>query len=1065
MAKLKDGFYKQTATSIGDNTMMLLAGGGYKPLADFAEADHTHSYAGSSTAGGPATKVVCSAATSDTNRPILVTNESNGLCYTTKVKLNYSTGNITAPTFTGNLVGNADSATYATSSSTTNALNGLGANSESGATRAISSLMCLDTQQAQSAVPWGTGYNNAILSISRYSTSKYTSQLGFSATDLYVRHFNNEEVNKDKTWDKVLTSANYATYCAPESHTHNYAGSSSAGGAATSVVVGTGTSSAYRPIVVHNGNALYSAGDATGKPRYNYSTGDVKAKSFTTDGGSFNGNLIGNVTGNLTGNVTGNADTATNADMLDNLHASSFARVSTYPATSDNNWNLSGGIYSTSSGTEGLPLPNNGNHVIHCNWDMNAANQLFLAYDRDLFAFRRKQGNVWQPWKTVAFTSDIPTSLKNPNKLTLSAGTFAAKTYDGSSAVTVKIPTHTSHLTNDSGFITIDHAHSYLPLAGGTMNTDATITFQGSGGIKYKGAKGNYQMISFLSNSTDANGDGIRIGGGGTVIIGAGESSTAFISNSIVTDYNDEILHLAADGGIKFYSGCNTIANRQTMTLESGGKLLIPGGLTLSGTANSAAASIAFSRTTYNYITSPSGSNIGIQPGGLSSTSTTGYKFDASAFFPGVTNTYTIGTSSLKWKNIYATTFTGNLTGNATSADKAVCVVDYGNANSNIYIGYSGTGLTSTTCTHLAGYTASGTKIKDISAAEVKTWLGLGSAAYTNSGNYATAGHTHKGVQLSNFSSWDSATNFGMRQWATATSNRPADYGTVFDFKDPDTTWYHRLAFTTGGKIILYQGINTTTMSKIGTVSYDGHKHAAGDITSGTLAVARGGTGKTTLQDAANALINALTTGSSNPIDADYYVCQYAGGGTTTTTYHRRPHSALYNYLKGKFDSVYAPTHSHSYLPLAGGTLTGTVTCRAIATSAHNTYDIGVSGTRFKNGYFQGKVYAASGFFQSSDERLKEFFNPISVDLEKLKKLRKSYFKFKGDDTIHIGVSAQEIKELYPEVVSETEEGFLNVDYSKLSVIALRGIDKLYEMYLELKEANKKLEKQLQAKN
>jgi hypothetical protein len=97
---------------------MLLAGGGYKPLADFAEADHTHSYAGSSTAGGPATKVVCSAATSDTNRPILVTNESNGLCYTTKVKLNYSTGNITAPTFTGNLVGNADTATTMSSFTT-----------------------------------------------------------------------------------------------------------------------------------------------------------------------------------------------------------------------------------------------------------------------------------------------------------------------------------------------------------------------------------------------------------------------------------------------------------------------------------------------------------------------------------------------------------------------------------------------------------------------------------------------------------------------------------------------------------------------------------------------------------------------------------------------------------------------------------------------------------------------------------------------------------------------------------------------------------------------------------
>ena len=35
---------------------------------------------------------------------------------------------------------------------------------------------------------------------------------------------------------------------------------------------------------------------------------------------------------------------------------------------------------------------------------------------------------------------------------------------------------------------------------------------------------------------------------------------------------------------------------------------------------------------------------------------------------PSANNTYTLGTSSLKWRNIYATTFTGNLTGNVTGS-------------------------------------------------------------------------------------------------------------------------------------------------------------------------------------------------------------------------------------------------------------------------------------------------------------------------------------------------------------------------------------------------------------
>lgn len=124
------------------------------------------------------------------------------------------------------------------------------------------------------------------------------------------------------------------------------------------------------------------------------------------------------------------------------------------------------------------------------------------------------------------------------------------------------------------------------------------------------------------------------------------------------------------------------------------------------------------------------------------------------------------------------------------------------------------------------------------------------------------------------------------------------------------------------------------------------HNHAAGDITSGTLAVARGGTGQTSLVNSCNSLINGLTTGSSTPQDADYYISQYVGGGTTTTTFHRRPHSALWAYIKSKADGVYsASSHTHSqYLTshqdisgkanLSGATFTGNVTAPKFITSS-----------------------------------------------------------------------------------------------------------------------------------
>ena len=61
-----------------------------------------------------------------------------------------------------------------------------------------------------------------------------------------------------------------------------------------------------------------------------------------------------------------------------------------------------------------------------------------------------------------------------------------------------------------------------------------------------------------------------------------------------------------------------------------------------------------------------------------------------------------------------------------------------------------------------------------------------------------------------------------------------------------------------------------------------------------------------------SAAINRLTVGGDTPTDADYYVCQYAGGGTSMTSYHRRPVSALWKYIKAKTDALYAAiSHGH----------------------------------------------------------------------------------------------------------------------------------------------------------
>jgi hypothetical protein len=106
-----------------------------------------------------------------------------------------------------------------------------------------------------------------------------------------------------------------------------------------------------------------------------------------------------------------------------------------------------------------------------------------------------------------------------------------------------------------------------------------------------------------------------------------------------------------------------------------------------------------------------------------------------------------------------------------------------------------------------------------------------------------------------------------------------------------------------------------------------------------------------------------------------------------------------------------------------------------------------------------GTMNATDGFYETSDERLKNIVNPISVDLDKLSKLRKIYFNWKDkpDSDLQLGMIAQDVQELYPELVSETN-GQLSLAYDKLSVIALKGIDVLYDLVLDLKSEIKELQ-------
>lgn len=99
-----------------------------------------------------------------------------------------------------------------------------------------------------------------------------------------------------------------------------------------------------------------------------------------------------------------------------------------------------------------------------------------------------------------------------------------------------------------------------LSLSGGTM----------TGNISYKGSKASTEIIKFIDNVVDANGNGIAIGGGGLTIVGGGESSD--IVKTIASGGGDERLILSNDGPIDIYTNCQDGLSKAThVTIDNSG--------------------------------------------------------------------------------------------------------------------------------------------------------------------------------------------------------------------------------------------------------------------------------------------------------------------------------------------------------------------------------------------------------------------------------------------------------------------------------------------------------------
>jgi len=162
--------------------------------------------------------------------------------------------------------------------------------------------------------------------------------------------------------------------------------------------------------------------------------------------------------------------------------------------------------------------------------------------------------------------------------------------------------------------------------------------------------------------------------------------------------------------------------------------------------------------------------------------------------------------------------------------------------------------------------------------------------------------------------------------------------------------------------------------------------------------------------------------------------------------------------LEAAVPTNFAATSSHASIKLnhAGhlsGSL-GTITGIKQANITSGSFDyINATGLMTASGLeTSGDIVA----FGSSDRELKDNIQPIENPLEKMEKIGGYTFVWNDKQNVYkgkdIGVVAQEIQSVLPEIVATRANGYLGVKYEKIVPLLIESIKELKQEIDEIKE-------------
>jgi len=112
-----------------------------------------------------------------------------------------------------------------------------------------------------------------------------------------------------------------------------------------------------------------------------------------------------------------------------------------------------------------------------------------------------------------------------------------------------------------------------------------------------------------------------------------------------------------------------------------------------------------------------------------------------------------------------------------------------------------------------------------------------------------------------------------------------------------------------------------------------------------------------------------------------------------------------------------------------------------------------ITGTDLYGGFAAGRLWTREGSVQGSDVKLKQGIETLDNTLDKLLSLRGVRFKWKNSEqkSHQIGVIAQEIEKVFPEIVEMGPDNMKGVNYSGLIPILIEAIKEQQQQIEELK--------------